>query len=82
MMKISLDQVLESLVTSINVVSRRPIFETYDKNVQGNTVHERGDAVAGMTACFRDFAELDDEHSKIAVSIGTCLLYTSPSPRD
>ena len=70
-MKISLEQVLESLVTSINVVSRRPIFETYDKNVQGNTVHERGDTVAGMTACFRDFAELDEDHSKIAVAIGT-----------
>lgn len=70
-MKISLEPLLESLITSNNVVSRRPIFETYDKNVQGNTVHERGTTVAGVTACFRDFPELDDAHSRIGVSIGT-----------
>lgn len=70
-MKISLEPLLEALMTSKNVVSRRPIFETYDKNVQGNTVHERGTTAAGVTTCFRDFPELDDAHSCIGVAMGT-----------
>lgn len=69
-MNISLSDVLEKLITSPNGVSRRPIYEGYDKNVQGNTVHERGATVSAVTTCFRDFPELDKQHGDIGVALG------------
>lgn len=70
-MKISLQDALKKVCLSLNTVSRRPIYEKYDKNVQGNTVWERGQSLVAVTTCFRDFPELDDAHSKIAVAVGT-----------
>jgi len=70
-MKIPLEDALKKVLHSLNVVSRRPIYEKYDKNVQGNTVWERGQTIVSVTSCFRDFPELDDAHSKIGVAIGT-----------
>lgn len=70
-MKISLESALEKVCLSLNTVSRRPIYEKYDKNVQGNTVWERGQSLVSVSACFRDFPELDDKHSKIGVAVGT-----------
>ncbi len=70
-MKIPLQDALGQVLHSLNTVSRRPIYEKYDKNVQGNTVWERGQTLVSMTACFRDFPELDDAHSRIGVAIGT-----------
>ncbi len=69
MKKISLKTAIEKVLTSKNIVSREPIYETYDKNVQGNTAWERGYAACSMTTCFRDFEELEDVKSSIAVSI-------------
>ncbi len=69
MKKTSLKTAIEKVLTSSNIVCREPIYETYDKNVQGNTVWERGYGACSMTTCFRDFEELDDKKSKIAVSI-------------
>lgn len=69
MEKHSLKSVIEKVITSPNVVSRTPIYETYDKNVQGNTVWERGVTACSMTACFRDFPELPLEVSAKAVSV-------------
>lgn len=68
-MKIS--KVLQILLTRTNIVSQAPIYERYDKNVQGNTVHERGKVAASITVPFRDFAELPDDKSKIGVAIAT-----------
>ena len=71
-MKNSLDDVLRKLLQSRNIASEKPIYEKYDKNVQGNTVHERGRVAASICAPFRDFPELDDEKSKtgVVISIG------------
>ncbi len=69
MKKIPLEAAIEKVLISKNIVCREPIHETYDKNVQGNTVWERGYGACSMTACFRDFEELGDEKSSIAVSI-------------
>lgn len=69
MEKYSIKTVLEKLLKSPNIASKEPIYETYDENVQGNTVWERGYAACSMTACFRDFPELDDKTASIAVSV-------------
>lgn len=58
-----------SVLLSVNVVDRKPIYETYDKNVQGNTVHERGDVAAAVVAPFRNFPELSEKSSKTAVAL-------------
>ena len=70
MKKISIADAVAKLLVSPNVCSLRPVYEKYDKNVGGNTVHERGDAAASVLACFRDFPELDDASSKISVTVG------------
>lgn len=60
-----------NVLNSYNVSARKPIFETYDKNVQGNTVHERGKVAASMCTPFRNFPELSDKKSKTAVAVAT-----------
>jgi phosphoribosylformylglycinamidine synthase subunit PurL len=71
MKKIPLLQAIETLCTSPNTAAHQPIYETYDKNVQGNTIGERGQNPLGVTACFSDFPELDRSHAQISVTIGT-----------
>lgn len=63
--------VFKKLLRSPNLVSQAPIYEKYDKNVQGNTVHERGQVAASITVPFRDFVELPEAPSKIGVAIAT-----------
>ncbi len=46
--------VLLQLLAHENIASRAPIFETYDKQVQGRTVIEAGWADAGVMAPFND----------------------------
>ncbi len=71
LMKISLKNAIEKVLASPNVADRKPIFEKYDQNVQGNTVAERKNYAANIIAPFRDFAELDDKSTKISVGIAT-----------
>jgi phosphoribosylformylglycinamidine synthase len=70
-MKITLKTAFEELLKSNNLVSRKPIYEKYDKNVQGNTAWERGDVAASITTCFRDFPELTDKNAQKGVVIAT-----------
>ncbi len=71
MKKVNLQDALEKVITSLNVASRMPIYEKYDKNVQGNTAHERGKVVSSVITPFMDFDELDDDSKKIGVTIAT-----------
>lgn len=48
-----------------------PVYEKYDKNVQGNTAHERGSVSASVLTPFRDFPELSQKGSQIGVAIAT-----------
>lgn len=66
-----INEVLKILLNTTNIVSQSPIYEKYDKNVQGNTVHERGNTATSITVPFRDFAELPERQSKIGVAIAT-----------
>ncbi len=63
--------IIQSLLTSPNVASQQPIYEKYDKNVQGSTIWERGDVAASMCAPFRDYEELPTELSQTGVAIAT-----------
>lgn len=58
-------------MSSPNVVSQKPIFEKYDKNVQGNTVWERGKVAASVTVPFRDFPELSEKSSRTGLAVAT-----------
>lgn len=71
MKHIPLEDVLTKVALSPNVVSRVPIFETYDKNVQGNTFVERGQAAASVIVPFMDFPELPQDKKTIGVAVGT-----------
>ncbi len=64
-------EIIEKLCVSPNIASQKPIFEKYDKNVQGNTARERGDTIASIILPFRDFDELRLEDSKIGIAIAT-----------
>jgi len=66
-----LKEIISLLLASPNIASQAPIYEKYDKNVQGNTVWERGQVAASICTPFRDFGELPDDKSKIGVVIGT-----------
>lgn len=46
--------VLLALLAHENIASRAPIFETYDKQVQGRTIIEAGNADAGVMAPFNE----------------------------
>lgn len=50
------------LLASENIASRLPIFENYDKVVQGQTVFEPGIADAGLLVPFRNRAEAPELH--------------------
>lgn len=69
MKTMKIQEALEGILKSPNGCSREPIFETYDKNVQGNTVWERGKVSASVITPFRDFPELSEKGSKIGVAI-------------
>ncbi len=62
---------LLSLLTDPNLASRKPIYECYDKQVQGRTVIERGEAAAGVMAPFNseDYpAEIRNKGIALAVA--------------
>ena len=44
--------VLKNLLKNENIASRSPVYECYDKNVQGRTVLERGNSEAGVVSLF------------------------------
>ena len=71
MRKIPLLDALKAVALSPNVVSRRPIFEKYDKNVQGNSYLERGQAASAVILPFNDFPELPADKKAIGVTVGT-----------
>lgn len=71
MKKIALEEVLKAVALSPNVVSRRPIFEKYDKNVQGNSYTERGQVASAVILPFNDFPELPGDKKAIGVTVGT-----------
>lgn len=64
-----IQEALRNVILSPNMADRKPVFETYDKNVQGNTVWERGRVSASVVAPFRNFPELAPDSSRISVAL-------------
>jgi phosphoribosylformylglycinamidine synthase II len=58
---------LLKLLASENIASRRPIFERYDKQVQGFTVIEAGEADAGVMCPLID-EPIDEQTKRIGVA--------------
>jgi phosphoribosylformylglycinamidine synthase II len=63
------NQVLLDLLGHENIASRKPVFETYDKQVQGRTLVESGTADAGVLQPFNSSA-YPQELSQIGVALG------------
>jgi len=64
------NKVLLKLLASENIASRRPVYEKYDKQVQGFTVIEAGEADAGVMAPLIDEA-VDAETKKAGAAFST-----------
>jgi phosphoribosylformylglycinamidine synthase len=61
---------LAKVVSHENIASRAPIFENYDKDVQGITIIEPGEADAGVIAPLLNRFELDGrEEQKVGVAL-------------
>lgn len=67
----NLHDILLALMGSENIASREPITERYDKNVQGQSIIESGQADAGLIAPLRnrDDVPLESEAQKIGVAL-------------
>jgi len=50
--KINYNDLMLKILSHENVASRAPVYESYDKNVQGRVVNERGKTNAGVIAPF------------------------------
>ena len=50
--KVDYNDLMLKILSHENVASRAPIYESYDKNVQGRVVNERGETNAGVVAPF------------------------------
>jgi phosphoribosylformylglycinamidine synthase II len=73
--------VLLKLLAHENIASRAPIFEMYDKQVQGRTVLEAGEADAGVMQPFNEEkypAEI--RQTGIALSLDQCPRYNKIDP--
>lgn len=76
-----LKESLLKLLSSENIASRLPIFENYDKVVQGQTVFEPGIADAGLLVPFRNREEAPELHKVgAALSVDANPRYGKISP--
>lgn len=57
------------LLASPNIASRAPIYENYDKVVQGQTIIEPGEADAGVMAPFRNREDISLENQRIGIAL-------------
>ena len=64
------NHILEKLITHENICSRSSVYETYDKQVQGRTIVEPGDADAGVLAPFNN-SQYPEEIRKIGIAHST-----------
>ncbi len=73
--------VLMQLLAHENIASRAPIFEMYDKQVQGRTVLEAGSADAGVMQPFNEEKYPEEiRQTGIALSLDQCPRYNKIDP--
>lgn len=66
-----LKKVFLDLLGHENIASRAPAYESFDKNVQGQSVLEAGQADAGVIAPLRNREEVPEQFQKIGVALST-----------
>lgn len=66
-----LNQAFLNLLAHENIACRAAIYESYDKNVQGISVIEAGQADAGLIAPFRNRDDVTPEAQEIGVALST-----------
>lgn len=75
------NQILLTLLAHENIASRAPVFERYDKQVQGRTVFEAGQADAGLLQPFNDPSYPEEIHTVgLALSLDQSPRYNLISP--
>ncbi|OAI46121.1 hypothetical protein AYO45_06495 [Gammaproteobacteria bacterium SCGC AG-212-F23] len=75
------NEILLKLLAHENIASRMPIFENYDKQVQGRTIVEAGDADAGVLQPFNEEKYPEEiRNTGIALSLDQCPRYNKIDP--
>lgn len=75
------NEVFLKLLSHENIASRQPVFEKFDKQVQGRTVIEAGDADAGVLQPFNDDSFPDEiRKTGIALSVDQNPRYNQIDP--
>ena len=68
---LDLNKIFVDLMGSKNICSRRPVYNKYDKNVQGNTVIEAGEADAGLIVPLLEMEGVSEVAQKTGVAVTT-----------
>lgn len=75
------NDILLRLLAHENIASRAPIFESYDKQVQGRTLIEAGEADAGVLQPFNeDKYPPEIQNTGVALSLDQCPRYNKIDP--
>ena len=69
-MNLDLNQIIIKLISHENIASRKPIYEKYDKQVQGRVYKETGIADAGIMAPFNS-SDYPVEIRNVGIAIST-----------
>ena len=67
--KLDLNQIFVQLLGSKNICSRKSVYNKYDKNVQGNTIIEAGEADAGVISPLLEMEGVSPEAQKVGVAV-------------
>ncbi len=68
---LDLNKIFVDLMGSRNICSRKPVYNKYDKNVQGNSIIEAGEADAGLIAPLLDMEGVSEKVQKTGVAATT-----------
>lgn len=66
---LDMNKLFVQLLASPNIASRRSVYNKYDKNVQGNTIIEAGEADAGVIAPLLEKEGVSESAQKTGVAI-------------
>ncbi|MDH5596799.1 MAG: phosphoribosylformylglycinamidine synthase subunit PurL, partial [Candidatus Peregrinibacteria bacterium] len=66
---LGMNKIFVQLLGAKNICSRKPVYNKYDKNVQGNTILEAGEADAGVIAPLLDMEGVSEAVQKTGVAI-------------
>lgn len=69
--RLDLNEIFVQLMGAPNICSRKAVYKKYDKNVQGNTIIEAGEADAGLIAPLLDMEGVSEKAQKTGVAVST-----------